>query len=135
MLDEARASLAALSAERAASGEVANAAAVIHLAEGTRPRRSASSARSSMVTLRSSMTSLSWSPICSPRGRTVSYAISARQMPQLSAHSELAERDRLIFPFVMTGQRTCWTLCLATRQRTRRCLPTFSMWCRVRLLR
>jgi LuxR family maltose regulon positive regulatory protein len=34
MLDDARASLAALSAERAASGEVCNAAAVIHLAEG-----------------------------------------------------------------------------------------------------
>src|SRR6266581_5900364 len=32
MLDEARASLAVLSAERAASGEVCNAAAVIHLA-------------------------------------------------------------------------------------------------------
>jgi len=72
MLDEARASLAGLSVEQAVSGEVCNAAAVIHLAEGDPTAALGVVDNVPMFRILSSMTSLSSSPICSPRGRTVS---------------------------------------------------------------
>ena len=41
----------------------------------------------------------------------------------------LAESDRLVLPFAMTGSPGCWRRCPGTRQRTPRCSPTSSTSC------
>src|SRR6266851_1028977 len=103
MLDEARASLAALSAERAASGEVCNAAAVIHLAAGN--PRSALGAVGDVLD--------GHAPVIHDFTLVESNLLAARAHSELGDHREtnasveralsLAEADRLIFPFLMTG--------------------------------
>jgi LuxR family maltose regulon positive regulatory protein len=103
MLDEARASLAALSAERAASGEVCNAAAVIHLAEGD-----PTAALGVVGNVLNGQ-----APVIHDFTLVESHLLAARAHSELGDQRdantsveralELAERDRLIFPFVMTG--------------------------------
>jgi LuxR family maltose regulon positive regulatory protein len=103
MLDEARASLAALSAERAASGEVCNAAAVIHLAEGD-----PTAALGVVGEVLNGQ-----APVIHEFTLVESQLLAARAHSELGDQRaanasveralELAERDRLIFPFVMTG--------------------------------
>ena len=105
MLDDARASLAALPAERARSGEICNAYAVLRLTEGNPA---------------SALTALG--PVLEGDAPVI-YAFTLVEAHLLAAraHVELADRraanaaieralalaepDRLIFPFVMTGSR------------------------------
>jgi len=105
MLDEARASLAALSAERAASGEVCNAAAVIHLAAGN--PRAALGAVGDVLD--------GHAPVIHDFTLVESNLLAARAHSELGDHRgtnasveralSLAEADRLIFPFMMTGSQ------------------------------
>jgi LuxR family transcriptional regulator, maltose regulon positive regulatory protein len=103
MLDEARASLAGLPAERARSGEICNACAVLHLAEGNPA---------------AALTALG--PVLEGHAPVI-YAFTLVEAHLLAARAHvelgdrraataaieralaLAEPDRLIFPFVMTG--------------------------------
>jgi LuxR family maltose regulon positive regulatory protein len=103
MLDDARASLAAVAAERARSGEICNAYAVLHLTEGNPA---------------SALTALGpvlegHAPVIYAFTLVEAHLLAARAHVELGdrrgAHAAieralaLAEPDRLIFPFVMTG--------------------------------
>jgi hypothetical protein len=66
MTGEARAALAALDDERAGSGEIGNARAMICLADAIRPGLSARCGTYWTAPHRSSGTSRSWRPTCSP---------------------------------------------------------------------
>jgi LuxR family maltose regulon positive regulatory protein len=103
MLDEARASLAALSAQRAAAGEVCNAAVVIHLAEGkpTAALGVVGEVLNGQAPVIHDFT-LVESQLLAARAHS---ALGDQRAANASVERalELAERDRLIFPFVMTA--------------------------------
>jgi LuxR family maltose regulon positive regulatory protein len=105
MLDEARASLAALPAERAGSGELCNASAVLHLIEGN--PNAALSALADVLESRA--------PTIYAFTLVESHPVAARahvhRGDRLAATAAIeralavSEADRLIFPFVMTESR------------------------------
>jgi LuxR family maltose regulon positive regulatory protein len=104
-LDDARASFAELSAERAAWGEIRNATAVLHLAEG-----SPAAALSMLADVLNGV-----APVVHDFTLVESHLLAARAHAQLADHRSAnaavenalaaAEADRLILPFVMTGSR------------------------------
>jgi LuxR family transcriptional regulator, maltose regulon positive regulatory protein len=105
MLDEARASLADLPAERASSGETCNAYAVLHLTEGD------------PVTALFALAPVleGQAPVIYAFTLVEAHLLAARAHVELGDRRAadaameralaLAEPDRLIFPFVMTGSR------------------------------
>ena len=105
MLDEARASLAGLPGERARSGEICNASAVLRLAEGN--------PAAALTALRPVLEG--HAPVIYAFTLVEAHLLTARAHIELAdrraAHAAieralaLAEPDRLIFPFVMTGSR------------------------------
>jgi LuxR family transcriptional regulator, maltose regulon positive regulatory protein len=105
MLDAAHASLAELNAEHAASGEIRNAIAVLQLAEGN-----PSGALSSLVDVLDGR-----AHVIHDFTRVEACLLAARAHVELRDHRAakatveralaLAEPDRLILPFVMTGSR------------------------------
>jgi len=103
---EARAVLAALDDERASSGEIRNARAVICLAEGDPAGVPwAHCTMFSMARHRSSVTSRSLRRTCSPGSPIASSATSARRTRRLNVPWPPGESDRLVLPFAMTGSR------------------------------
>ena len=105
MLDEARTTRAAVPAERARFGEIRNASAVIHLAEGD--------PTAALDTLQVVLNG--GAPVIHDFTLVESHLLAAHAQEKLSdrraAHADveralaLAEADRLILPFVMTGSR------------------------------
>ena len=105
MLDEARVSLAALSAERLASGEIRNALAAMRLAE-SKPSE-ALDAVADVIDRQS--------PVIHDFTLVESYLLASRAHAELGNRRAandsveralaLAEPDRLIFPYVMIGSR------------------------------
>jgi LuxR family maltose regulon positive regulatory protein len=105
LLDEARASLAALPAERARAGEICNAAAVLHLTEGNPV--AALAALGEVLEGRA--------PVIYAFTIVESHLLAARAHvdmgDQRAANAAVeralasAEPDRLIFPFLMTESR------------------------------
>ena len=103
MVDEARASLAKLSPEQASSGEVHNAAGVIHLVEGN--------PGAALDTIDDVLKG--HAPVIHDFTLVESHLLAAQAHTELGDHRAannsveralaLAEPDRLIFPFVMTG--------------------------------
>lgn len=105
MLDEARAALAAMPAERARAGEMCNASAVLHLAEGT-----PAAALASLGGVLEGRV-----PVIYAFTVVESYLLAARAHVAtgdtraangaIERALAVAEPDRLIFPFVMAGSR------------------------------
>jgi LuxR family maltose regulon positive regulatory protein len=118
-LDDARTSLVELSADQAARGEIRNATAVLHLAEG--------SPAAALGVLADVLNGVA--RVVHDFTLVESHLLAARAHAQLADHRSAyaavenalaaAEADRLILPFVMTGSRDLLDDFAAVRDRAR----------------
>ena len=129
MTGEARAFIAALDDERASSGEIRNACAVICLAEGNPAAALAAVADvlDGTAPVTGYVTVMEAHLLAGLAHRELGDQRAASQAAERAL--ALAESDRLILPFAMTGSPGCWRRCPGTRQRTPRCSPISSTSC------
>jgi LuxR family transcriptional regulator, maltose regulon positive regulatory protein len=118
--EQARAFLAALDDERASSGEICNARAVINLEESD----PAGALAAVQGVLDGAAPVVGYVTVVEAQ---LLAGLAHQQLGDLRAASQAAERalalaesDRLVLPFAMTGSGSCWRHCRATRRRTPR---------------
>jgi LuxR family transcriptional regulator, maltose regulon positive regulatory protein len=129
MTGEARAFIAALDDERASSGEIRNARAVICLAEGDPAGALAAAADvlDGTAPVQGAVTVMEAHLLAGLAHRELGDQRAASQAAERAL--ALAEPDRLILPFAMTGSAELLEALPRTRPRTPRCSPTSSTCC------
>ena len=133
MIDQARTTLASLDDRQAARGEIRNAAAVIQMAE-----QDPAAARQELQPVLDGT-----APVHSYLTRVEAHLLDALAHRDLGdAHASraaveralgLAEADRLVLPFAMTGAWRCWRRCRSRALGARRWSPTSSTLSAARL--